>query len=776
MGRMLGIVAVLLSPGFVVAQEFKTAGEKVALQAAKAFYEGIRQETLPNGLRIYLKAIPGATSVTTMLGYKVGSCDEDKTSTGLAHYLEHLLFKGTDKLRPGDIDRITFRNGGNNNAYTSPDVTCYFFNLPAGRWKAALEVEADRMRNTRIDKAHEFDKEKGAVINELIGGEDRPWDLEYKALLPLLYGKEHPYGHPVIGETAHVKEATEKIITDFYDRWYHPNNAALVMVGGFDPEEALATIKKRFGEIPRGKLPERKTAPTTPAKLPARLNMKSKFSVPRMLWAVPTVPSGHADQAALDVLDAVLSLGKRSRLYRCLVEDLALCSTAQTTHSPGRFPGWFGLYVEVLPGVKPQEVEKHALAQLQKLRDEPPTVEELSRVKQQLLAAAVFSRETPNGLARSLIESVLINDLEFAKNYLPALLAVSPADIQRVAKKYLVPERSATVWSLPEPRKESGAAPTLRFAPLRSLGRILRTEEKETGLIDLKITRRVELPNGLVVLLFPNRRLPTFEAKLLLRDSALYQEADKLGVASLTGALLDEGTPKRSGAQIADAIEGVGGELSVTGVGGTVKTLAPDRKLGLELLFDCLIHPVLPEDAFHRAKARLQAQVMEDQAQPETVAQQTFQQLVYGKHPLGRPIAGTLKTVKGLSRADCRAYHSLVFRPNNAILAVVGDFEPDAVLAEIKELTTQWKPSKLPKLEFPEVRLPEKFTQKIISMPEAAQLHFYLGHVGIRRTNPDYFKLLVMDYILGTGPGFTDRLSSRLRDREGLAYSRRSHR
>ncbi|MFQ3593836.1 MAG: insulinase family protein, partial [Gemmataceae bacterium] len=530
-------------------------------------------------------------------------------------------------------------------------------------------------------------------------------------------------------------------------------------------------IKKRFGEIPRGKLPERKTAPTTPAKLPARLNMKSKFSVPRMLWAVPTVPSGHADQAALDVLDAVLSLGKRSRLYRCLVEDLALCSTAQTTHSPGRFPGWFGLYVEVLPGVKPQEVEKHALAQLQKLRDEPPTVEELSRVKQQLLAAAVFSRETPNGLARSLIESVLINDLEFAKNYLPALLAVSPADIQRVAKKYLVPERSATVWSLPEPRKESGAAPTLRFAPLRSLGRILRTEEKETGLIDLKITRRVELPNGLVVLLFPNRRLPTFEAKLLLRDSALYQEADKLGVASLTGALLDEGTPKRSGAQIADAIEGVGGELSVTGVGGTVKTLAPDRKLGLELLFDCLIHPVLPEDAFHRAKARLQAQVMEDQAQPETVAQQTFQQLVYGKHPLGRPIAGTLKTVKGLSRADCRAYHSLVFRPNNAILAVVGDFEPDAVLAEIKELTTQWKPSKLPKLEFPEVRLPEKFTQKIISMPEAAQLHFYLGHVGIRRTNPDYFKLLVMDYILGTGPGFTDRLSSRLRDREGLAYS-----
>jgi zinc protease len=343
--------------------------------------------------------------------------------------------------------------------------------------------------------------------------------------------------------------------------------------------------------------------------------------------------------------------------------------------------------------------------------------------------------------------------------------------VQRVAKKYLLPERSATVWSLPEPKKEKGAAPSILPGKSRDLGRTQRAEGKAAGLIDLKATQRVELPNGLVVLLFPNRRLPTFEAKLFLRDSALYQEADKLGVASLTGALLDEGTPKRTGPQIADSIEGVGGDLSLSGVGGSVKTLAPDRKLGLELLFDCLVNPVMPEDAFRRAKARLQAQVMEDETQPETVAQQTFQQLVYDKHPLGRPIAGTAKTVKGLTRADCRAYHSLVFRPNNAVLAIVGDFEPDAVLAEIKALTAEWKPGKLPKLELPEVKLPEKFTQKIISMPEAAQLQFYMGHVGIRRTNEDYYKLLVMDYILGTGPGFTDRLSSRLRDREGLAYT-----
>jgi zinc protease len=764
---LLGLCAF---PSFTFSADPKTptsTGAKVALQAAEALYAGIRHEKLPNGLQVYLKPIEGATSVTTMLGYKVGSCDEDKTSTGLAHYLEHLLFKGTDKLKPGDVDRITFRNGGNNNAYTSADLTCYYFNVPSGRWKAMLEIEADRMRNTRIDKAHEFDKEKGAVINELIGGEDQPWDLEYKALLPLLYGKEHPYGHPVIGQTSHVKDATEKTITDFYDRWYHPNNAALVLVGGFDPEEALTHIKKLFGDIPAGTLPQRKTAPAEGAKLPARLQMKSKFSVPRMLWAVPTVPSGHPDQAALEILEAVLSMGKRSRLYRSLVEELALCSMADTSHSPGRFPGWFAVYAELLPESDPAVVEKQVLAVLQKLRDQPPSAQELARVKQQVLASAVFRRETPNGLARTLIESVLLNDLDFAKGYLPALLAVTPADVQRVAKKYLLPERSATVWSIPGAPQERGARP----GSLPALAKYRDTAKEPALAVDLKKTRRVELPNGLVLLLYPNRRLPTLEARVQLRDAALFQADDKRGVTTLTGALLDEGTPKRTSEQIADTIETLGGVLNLSGVGGSVKVLAPDRKLGLEILFDCLMHPVMPEDAFRRAKARLAAQVMEEEVLPETRAQHAFYELVYVNHPLGKPISGTLQTVKTLTRADCLSYHSLVFRPNNTIVAVVGDFEPDAVIAEIKGLTADWKSGRLPKRTLPEVKLPEQFTQKIITMPDASQLQFFMGHVGIRRTNPDYFPLLVMDYILGTGPGFTDRLSSRLRDREGLAYT-----
>ena len=196
-----------------------TKPDSPALRAAASLYDGIRVEKLDNGLHVYLKPIKGAPMVTTMVAYKVGAADEDLDHTGLSHYLEHLMFKGTDKIMPGDIDRLTLRNGGQNNAYTSEDYTVYHFDFAADRWEAALQIEADRMQNLRIDAKHEFQQEKGAVIEELQRNEDRPWDLEQKAILPLLFGNKAPYGHPVIGQRKHVKDATAATIKAHYDKW-----------------------------------------------------------------------------------------------------------------------------------------------------------------------------------------------------------------------------------------------------------------------------------------------------------------------------------------------------------------------------------------------------------------------------------------------------------------------------------------------------------------------------------------------------------------------------
>jgi zinc protease len=247
-------------------------------------------------------------------------------------------------------------------------------------------------------------------------------------------------------------------------------------------------------------------------------------------------------------------------------------------------------------------------------------------------------------------------------------------------------------------------------------------------------------------------------------------------LATLTGYLLDDGgTANHTGPEIAELIEDVGGALSMSAGGGSVRVLAPHRKLGLTLLFECLSKPAFAKDAFARDQQRLLSAIDEAETQPDSRAARVFQAAVYGKHPYGRPALGTHQSVEKLTPADCVSFHAATFAPDNTIVAVVGDFDTNEVVKEIETLTAGWKKAGTRAPASPAVDKPASFTQKILTMPDAAQLHFFLGHVGIRRNDPDYFKLMVMDNVLGTGPGFTDRLSARLRDREGLAYTVRAN-
>jgi zinc protease len=424
--------------------------------------------------------------------------------------------------------------------------------------------------------------------------------------------------------------------------------------------------------------------------------------------------------------------------------------------------------VEVLPGKDRAEVEKLLCKELARLGTEEVSAAELARAQQLNLTSTIFARESTMGLATSIGEAVTVGDLDLARKHLPRILAVTATDVRQVAKKYLDLEKSATVWSVPAAKK--AAAEDRTYGTYRTY-RTHRAAETGAAGFDLTKAQRVALPNGLVLVLFENHRLPIFEARLELRESSIFQSDDKLGVASLTGLLLDEGTAKRTGAEVAAAIENVGGSLSMAGSGGAVRVLAPHHRRGLELLLECLTQSSFPKGAFARAKARLLAEIGESEAQPDTRAQRLFRSLAYGKNPLGRPADGTTKTVSGLTAADCAAFHQKVFVPNNAILAVVGDFDSKAIVAEIRALSAGWKKAELTRPALPPIEKPKSFTQKILTMPEASQLQVYMGSVGIRRSNPDFYKLLVMDHILGTGAGFTDRLSSRLRDREGLAYT-----
>jgi zinc protease len=756
--------ALLIIPAFHLPVR---AAEDPALKAATALYEDIRTEKLPNGLRIYLKPIKGSPVVTTMVAYKVGSADEDLDATGLSHYLEHLMFKGTDKIMPGDIDRMTLRNGGQNNAYTSEDYTVYHFDFSSERWETALQIEADRMRNLRIDQKHEFQQEKGAVIEELQRNEDSPFDLEEKAILPLLFGKTGPYGHPVIGEREHVRGATAEIIKAHYDRWYHPNNASLVIVGGFDPDKALTKVKELFGPIPAAELPERKRFREIKRAKPVHTEFESKFQLPRMIMGFNTVRAADADSPALDVIQAILTGGRTGRLYKRLVEGEEVATYVSTGNYAGRYPGWFSIQVELLPDKHRKKAEGLVLEELQRLRDVPIGDAELRRVQQMWLTDAVFSRESVHGLADSIARGVTTHDLEYLKSYLPRIMAVTAADVQRVAKAYFDPELRVVVWSVPR-KGDAGQGARERKAPSFSLA---RSASEGNAALALKDAKRVELPNGLVLLLLENHRLPIVTAEASVRHTHLLEPEEKAGVAALVGYLLDEGTAKHSGPEIAELIENAGGTLSMSSSGGGIRVLSPQRSLALGLLFECLSKPAFPKEAFARQKEHLLADIDDRETRPDARARMVFRESVYGKHPLGRPDLGQRKSVEKLTPDDCAAFHRQVFLPNNSVVAIVGDFDTQQVTDEIKRLTADWKKVELPRLQLPAVEKPAQFTEKILTMPRAAQLAFYMGHVGIRRNNPDYFKLLVMDYVLGTGPGFTDRLSARMRDRQGLAYT-----
>lgn len=256
-----------------------------------------------------------------------------------------------------------------------------------------------------------------------------------------------------------------------------------------------------------------------------------------------------------------------------------------------------------------------------------------------------------------------------------------------------------------------------------------------------------------------------------MKGVTLREPPDKAGVATLVGNLLEEGTDKHTGPEIAALIEDTGGNLQLGSSGASLKVLTPDTDLGLGLLFECVTRPTFPADALERQREQQLSAIDDAEAQPRTKARLLFNSLVYGKHPYGRSSLGEKEVVAKLTAADCKAFHAAAFTPSNTIVVLVGDIRPGEIAKKVEDLTKEWKRSGAKEPEPPAPPKATQFVEKIVSDPAAAQVHVFIGHLGIVRKNPDYYKLLVMDNVLGTGPGFTDRLSATLRDRQGLAYT-----
>lgn len=405
-------------------------------------------ERLGNGMTVCLLENPQAPVVTSALFYRAGTRDEVQGHGGTAHFLEHMMFKGSARFGPGEIDRITQALGGVNNAFTSHDSTAYYFNFAADRWTEALAIEADRMASLTLGP-EQVASERQVILEEIAMYDSEPWDALEMAVHERLF-PGHGYGRPVLGTRETLLATGGEELRDFHRRFYRPDNAILVVAGDIG-HGAFAAVERALGGIPGGAEQRRGfTAPTVPLNGVERLERR-KGEVARLALAFRAPHGAHADHPALRLAATVLGGGRTSRLQHALVEEEQVCVWASADLSEGMDASLMTVTAEVVPGVEPARVEARVFELLADLRSHPPDEEELERCRQIAVADWVFGHEKVHQQALSVGLALALFDLEYLDLHLERLLATDTGRLLDVADRYLRPELGCVVgWSLPK--------------------------------------------------------------------------------------------------------------------------------------------------------------------------------------------------------------------------------------------------------------------------------------------------------------------------------------
>ncbi len=408
--------------------------------------------TLANGLTVALLDNPQAPVVTTVLWYRAGTRDEAAGHGGTAHFLEHMMFKGSSRFGPGEIDRRTQALGGSNNAFTDHDGTAYWFSFARDRWTEALAIEADRMAGLTLDPA-EVASERRVILEEIAMYEADPWDSLGQAVLAELFAG-HPYGLPVLGTRRELRATGAADLAAFHHRRYRPDGAVLVVAGDLgEHARAAAAVEEALGALGPGAVP-RETSP--PVRFPDRVRriVRRRGEVGRMMLALPSPPAGHPDHAPLSMLLEILAAGRASRLHRALVDEGQLCVWVAADLRESLDPGAVTFSFELVPGVPPERAEELLLAELGALAGPgslvPPADDEIERARRIVVADWVFEHERIHEQALAAAHALAAFDLGHPQRELARVLAAGRERLLEVAAEYLRPERGAVLgWSLP---------------------------------------------------------------------------------------------------------------------------------------------------------------------------------------------------------------------------------------------------------------------------------------------------------------------------------------
>jgi len=750
--------------------------------------EGTQKTVLENGLVVLTKEIHTAPVVSVQVWYRVGSRNEPAGQNGISHQLEHLMFKGTSD-RPIQFGRFFSALGSQSNAFTSYDETAYFGTVENNKLEALLTLEADRMTNSLMG-AEQLASEKKVVISELQGYENSPGYRLSRMVMRTMF-PDRPYGLPVGGTKSDVEQFTAPEVQDYYKTYYSPDNATLVITGDFDTKATLEKVREFYGSIPSrsaarpNAVPPGAVAMAVPVQSsPIVLKEPGSAALVQAVYPLPNI--NHPDVPAIDLMDMILTGGRSARLYQALVET-GLATGVGAYPAEMIEPGWYNMSATAAPGKTIAEVDRVLLQALTQLREKGVTQEELERAKTQLKTSFVLSNQDISSQASQLAyNQTVAGDHLYSDRYLAAIDRVTAADVQRVAKVYLEPSKRTVGYFEPtaaegQPGTASGGS--TRAVESFNLGAPVDPAEVARYLPPIKpvanansqpLPTQFKLDNGLTVLLLPDAGTPMINLNGWLDAGLSFDTPHKAGLASLTSDNLMNGTRSKDALTLAKTLENEGASLGFSarreGVDFSGYALPENLPTLIQTLADVVQNASFPADQFELTRQRALTRLKAEMDDPQQLGWRVFRQAVYPENHPYRSFA-TPATITSIAQADVVSFYQKHYRPDNTILSLVGNFDPDQVRTLLTEAFGSWKgQGDKPKLTFPTVALPQSTTELTPVIPGKTEAVTYMGYYGgINRQDPRFYAALLLNQILG-GDTLSSRLGTEIRDRQGLTY------
>jgi zinc protease len=770
----------------MTSRTFSTLGMLAPLLSSAPSQEGAlipyTKHVLANGLEVVLHEDHAEPVVAVFLYYHVGSSREVPGKSGFAHLFEHMLFQGSEHVADdGHFKRIQ-EAGGTLNGTTNQDRTNYFETLPSNQLELALWLESDRMGFLLPAMTQEkLDNQRDVVKNERRQSyENRPYGMVQETLLAALFPEGHPYSWPTIGSMADLSAASLEDVTDFFRRYYGPNNATLAIGGDIDPARTLALVERYFGTIPAGPVVERPVRQPASLEESRRVVIEDRVTIPQLTLAWPTVEAGHPDEAALDLFADVVSANRSSLLDRVLIIEEQLASSVSIGHAAQERAGYLTIQVRPSPGHTLTELEARINELLAGLVGDGFDPAVLERMRTRREGGLFRSLETvASRTSRLGFDNLFFADPGRVEAEVAAHRAVTVADVLRVARKYIVERPRVSLSVVPAGQLELAAAERTpeRLPPVPVVERGAAPAAGPASPFRSPNMWETRLSNGMRVLGSPYEKVPVARVSLAVPAGRLREAGQQLGLSSLVAEMLDQGTQELSPVQLTEALDAIGGDLAVRATDDEIvismSVLEEHLARAAELLGQLVTSPRLAPEDFERVKRQRLLAIDSRGDRIRTVAGDVFDRLLWGgtHSAKAEPSAGTRATIEGLGLEDVRKFWSTLAQPGSARLTFVGAAPPIGLELMMRPLTERWT------TEGPiePVRIPVAPVTPglyLVDKPGAAQSELRIGHPGVASTDPDYYPLTALNYVLGGS--FSSRINMNLREDKGYTYGARS--